>query len=57
VIADIRARHLTASWSTALENTASLRVAVKLGFVKQRDDVHYVAGSPSPGMMAASAPS
>lgn len=53
VIADIRARGRTASWSTSPENTASLRVAEKLGFVKQRDDVLYVAGKPLPGMVAA----
>jgi RimJ/RimL family protein N-acetyltransferase len=34
------------SWSTAPNNTGSLRVADKLGFVKQRDDVLYVAGKP-----------
>jgi hypothetical protein len=30
-------------------------VAAKLGFVKQRDDVLYVAGQPRPGAVAASA--
>jgi hypothetical protein len=46
VIADIRGRGRMPSWSTAPNNTGSLRVADKLGFVKQRDDVLYVAGKP-----------
>ena len=52
VIADIRGRHRTPSWSTSPDNTASLRVAAKLGFVKARDDVLYIAGKPLPGAAA-----
>jgi RimJ/RimL family protein N-acetyltransferase len=53
VIADIHTRHRTASWSTVPEHTASLRVADKLGFVKPRDNVLFVAGPPLSGMIAA----
>lgn len=53
VIADIRARGRVASWSTSPDNTASLRVAEKLGFVMQRDDVLYVVGKAPPGAVAA----
>lgn len=55
VSADIHTRHRTASWSTAPETTASLRVAEQLGFVKPRADVRCVAGPPLLGMIAASA--
>jgi GNAT superfamily N-acetyltransferase len=46
VVADIRARGRRPTWSTAPENAASLRVAAKLGFRKERDSVLYVAGKP-----------
>lgn len=52
VVADIRGRHRTPSWSTSRDNTASRRVAEKLGFVKHRDDVLYIAGKPVPGLVA-----
>jgi hypothetical protein len=53
--ADFHIRHRTASSSTAPGTTASLRTAEKLGFVKPRDDVRFVAGPPLPEMIAASA--
>jgi predicted GNAT family acetyltransferase len=40
----IRARGRTPSWTTSPDNTASIRVAQKLGFVHDRDDYLYVAG-------------
>jgi GNAT superfamily N-acetyltransferase len=48
--ADIRTRGRTPSWSTSPDNTASLRVAEKLGFEHERDDLLYVvrAGVPEP---------
>src|SRR5262245_27916926 len=52
VIADIRARARIPSWSTSVQNGASRRVAQKLGFVKHRDDVLYIAGKPLPGAVA-----
>jgi len=52
VMADIRGRRRTPSWSTSRDNTASRRVAEKLGFVKHRDDVLYIAGKPLPGLVA-----
>ncbi len=52
VIADIRARGRTPSWSTSRDNTASRRVAEKLGFARHRDDVLYVAGKPIAGALA-----
>lgn len=48
VAADVRARGRAPSWSTSRENAASLAVAAKLGAVKDRDDVLYVAGFPPP---------
>ncbi len=41
---DMRARGRTPSWSTSADNLASLRVAEKLGFVRQRADWLYVTG-------------
>lgn len=41
---DIYARGHLPSWSTSLDNTASMRVAKKLGFTVQRYDVLYVVG-------------
>lgn len=45
---DIQARGRRPSWSTAPENTASVRVAEKLGFAVQRRDCLYVVGSSVP---------
>jgi RimJ/RimL family protein N-acetyltransferase len=42
--ADIRERGRRPSWTTSPDNTASLRVAEKLGFVPQRSDRLFVAG-------------
>ncbi len=52
----IRARGRTPSWSTAPDNTASLRVAQKLGFELVRHDLLYVTGQtiPSPAVRAGS---
>jgi RimJ/RimL family protein N-acetyltransferase len=41
---DIQARGRQPSWTTSPDNTASLRVAEKLGFVFQREDRLYVVG-------------
>lgn len=41
---DIWARGHRPSWTTSTDNVASMRVAQKLGFSRQRDDVLYVAG-------------
>ena len=41
---DIIGRGRRPSWTTAPENTASLRVAAKLGFIEQRRDVLYLIG-------------
>ncbi len=41
---DIRARGHRPSWSTSLDNAASIRVAEKLGFVVHRHDLLYVVG-------------
>jgi predicted GNAT family acetyltransferase len=41
---DIRARGHQPSWSTSPDNLASVRVAEKCGFVRQRDDLLYVVG-------------
>ncbi len=45
---DIRARGRTPSWTTAPENTASFRVAEKLGFQLERHDRLYVVASAIP---------
>lgn len=45
---DIRARGHQPSWTTSPDNTASLRVAEKLGFVVQRHHQLYVVGIPIP---------
>ncbi|NJO07841.1 MAG: GNAT family N-acetyltransferase [Chloroflexaceae bacterium] len=45
---DIRARGHLPSWTTSQDNTASRRVAEKLGFVVQRYDELYVIGVPIP---------
>jgi RimJ/RimL family protein N-acetyltransferase len=41
---DIQARGHQPSWTTSPDNTASLRVAEKLGFSRVRDDLLYVVG-------------
>jgi RimJ/RimL family protein N-acetyltransferase len=46
--ADIQGRRRQPSWSTSPDNTASLRVAEKLGFVLQRHDQLLVVGHPIP---------
>lgn len=48
VVADIRARGRTPSWSTSPDNTGSLAVAERLGFAHQRDDVNYCVRTPIP---------
>ncbi len=47
---DVRAREHTPCWSTSPDNRASLAVAARLGFEKDRDDVLYVAGEPFEGV-------
>ncbi len=44
LIEDIKGRGRIPSWSTTPDNAASLRVAGKLGFRKDRDDVLYTTG-------------
>jgi RimJ/RimL family protein N-acetyltransferase len=46
---DIQGRGRRPSWSTSPDNTASLRVAEKLGFIVQRRDRLLVVGQPVPG--------
>jgi RimJ/RimL family protein N-acetyltransferase len=46
--ADIRRRGRYASWTTSPDNTASLRVAEKLGFALHRRDYLYVIGHETP---------
>jgi RimJ/RimL family protein N-acetyltransferase len=48
VVADVRARGRTPSWSTSPENTGSRAVAARLGFVPARDDVLYAVRTPIP---------
>lgn len=48
VIADIRARGRTPTWSTSPDNTGSRAVAARLGFVPDRDDVLYAVRTPIP---------
>jgi RimJ/RimL family protein N-acetyltransferase len=48
VVADIRARGRTPSWSTSPDNTGSRAVAARLGFVHDRDDVLYAVRTPIP---------
>jgi len=44
VVADIRARGRTPSWSTTPDNAASLRVAAKFGATLDRTDILYTRG-------------
>lgn len=48
---DIRSRGHQPSWTTSPDNTASIRVAEKLGFTIQRHDYLYVVGIPIPQPM------
>jgi RimJ/RimL family protein N-acetyltransferase len=48
VCQDVRRRGRVPSWTTSPDNTASLRVAAKLGFRLQRHDRLLVADSPVP---------
>ena len=48
LVADIRARGRTPSWTTSPDNAGSLGVASRLGFVQQRTDVLYAVRSPIP---------
>lgn len=48
LIADIRARDRTPTWSTSPDNTASLAVAARLGFTHVRDDVLYAVHTAIP---------
>lgn len=45
---DLLAQGVRPSWTTSPDNTASLRVAAKLGFERVRTDVLYVIGEPVP---------
>ena len=45
---EIRRRGRTPTWAAGSENSASLRVAEKLGFLVRRQDVLYVVGRPIP---------
>ncbi len=46
VCADILSRGRLPSWTTSRDNAASLRVAAKLGFARQRNDYLYVVEGP-----------
>jgi RimJ/RimL family protein N-acetyltransferase len=48
VCADVRARGRQPSWTTSPDNTQSLRVAQKLGFVEHHRDVLWVVGRQVP---------
>jgi RimJ/RimL family protein N-acetyltransferase len=48
VVADIRGRGHTPSWSTSPGNTGSRAVAARLGFRPARDDVLYAVRTPVP---------
>ena len=41
VVADVRSRSRTPTWTTSPDNRASLAVAARLGLVRERDDVLY----------------
>lgn len=45
---EVQARGHYPSWSTSPDNAASLRVAEKLGFILQRQDMLYLVGIPLP---------
>jgi predicted GNAT family acetyltransferase len=48
VIADIRARGHTPTWTTSPDHTASLAVAQTLGFIQERTDVLWAFRAPIP---------
>jgi RimJ/RimL family protein N-acetyltransferase len=48
VVADVRARGATPTWTTSPDNAGSLAVARRLGFVHDHDDVLYVVRIPVP---------
>jgi RimJ/RimL family protein N-acetyltransferase len=48
VCADVHARGRQPSWTTSPDNTQSLRVAAKLGFVEHHRDVLWVIGRQAP---------
>ena len=48
VVADVRSRGRTPTWTTSPDNRASLAVAARLGFVHERDDVLYAVRTPIP---------
>ena len=50
-IADIQSRGRTPCWSTTPDNTASIRVAMKLGFRQTREEMHFMAGAPTEGTL------
>lgn len=45
---DVRGRGRTPLWTTSPDNTASLAVAARLGFVHDRDDVLHAVRVPLP---------
>jgi GNAT superfamily N-acetyltransferase len=49
LIDDIRGRGRTACWGTTPDNEASLRVARKLDFRQDREEMHWLAGTPLRG--------
>ncbi len=51
VIADIHCRGRMPCWSTTPDNLASIRVAIKLGFRQTREEMHFIAGEPTPGSL------
>jgi RimJ/RimL family protein N-acetyltransferase len=51
VIADIQSRDRTPCWSTTPDNTASMRVASKLGFRQTREEMHFMVGEPTDGAL------
>ncbi|MGY1682039.1 GNAT family N-acetyltransferase [Geodermatophilus sp. SYSU D01176] len=48
VVADIRSRGRTPTWTTSRDNRASRAVAARLGFVHERDDVLHAVRTPIP---------
>jgi RimJ/RimL family protein N-acetyltransferase len=48
VVADVRSRGRTPTWTTSPDNRASLAVAARLGFAHERDDVLYAVRRPIP---------
>lgn len=48
VAADVRAGGRIPTWTTSPDNTASLAVAARLGFVRHREDVLYAVRAPIP---------